>query len=134
MAWPPEKHIQTVIAQAEQVLTEVRIIRHNVNSSRALIDLEGIWQSYRIVVSEIHRPDGTRRYTYYVLDKDNQHIHRFDNTGDKKAIELRYGADWKAHQYEEIPHQHDMKGDVTLTPIPMTFEMFIEWLSDNLKE
>ncbi len=99
---------------------------------RAVIKLEGIWKNYRVIMSEVHRADGTTCYAYYVLTQDNQLVHGFDNSGDRTAVKLRYGTDWKSHQHEEIPHQHDAKGSITLTPVPMTFETFIEWLIDNL--
>ena len=135
MAWPAEAHFRTLIAQARQWLTDVYIIEYDVTSPiRAILKLEGTWHRYRLIVSEIHRPDNTVRYAYYVLDQNNRHVHRFDNSSDKRAIRLRYGADWKGHQYEEVPHQHDATGNVTLSPTPMTFEIFIEWLADNLAD
>ena len=101
---------------------------------RAVIKLEGIWKNYQIIVSEVHRADGTTRYAYYIFTHDNQLIHGFDNSGDRTAVKPRYGPDGKPHQHEEIPHQHDPKGNVTLTPGPMRFETFIEWLLDNLAD
>ena len=62
MAWPPGKHIETVITQAKTLLTHVQIIRHDISQSRAIIDLEGDWAGYRIIVSEIHRPRRGARY------------------------------------------------------------------------
>ena len=41
MAWPPGEHIENVIAQAKELLTDVRILRHDVSQVRAIIDLEG---------------------------------------------------------------------------------------------
>ncbi len=64
MAWPPGKHLETLIKQAQQLLTQVQIIRYDVSLNRALLDLEGQWVRYRIIVSEIHRADGSFRYAY----------------------------------------------------------------------
>ena len=133
MAWPPGKHIETIIAQAQQALADVRIVRHDLGLRRALIDLEGSWNNYRIIVSEIHRADETVRYAYYVLDVNNQLLHGFDNSPDTQVVKLRYGLDWKPHLHEEIPHQHDANRNLTLTKESMTFSNFIEWLTNNLK-
>jgi hypothetical protein len=132
MAWPPGKHIESVIAHAEEWLTNVRIVRHDESLNRALIDLEGQWKEYRIIVSEIHRADNRVRYAYYLLDSNNQLVHGFDNSPDIFAIKLKYGAEWKSHLHEEVPHQHDKNQNLTLTSIPMTVETFFEWVSRNL--
>jgi hypothetical protein len=133
MAGSSSEIINALIAEAKQALTDFKLIDRDVNEKRALIKFEGQWQKYRLVISEVHRPDGTRRYTYYVLNRNNKHIHRFDNAGDKKAIKLRYGPNWKSHQHTEIPHQHNAHGQITLTEV-MTFETFIQWLKDNLTD
>ena len=132
MAWPPGKHIEVVIAQAYQALTDVRVVRQDISLHRALIDLEGLRNDYRIIVSEIHRADGSMRYAYYVLSQDSQLIHGFDNSPDTLAIKKKYGRDWKSHRYEEIPHQHDADENLSLTPQAMTFEMFMAWLDQHL--
>ena len=132
MAWPPGKHIEALIAHVEQWLTDVHIIRHNESLSRALIDLEGQWREYRIIISEIHRADNRVRYADYVLDSDNRLVHGFDNSPDILAIKVKYDAEWKSHLHEEIPHQHDKNQNLTLTSTPMTFEIFIEWMNKNL--
>ena len=135
MAWPAEQHFNVLIAQAQQWLVDINIVERDTSSPvRAVLKFEGAWQQYRIVVSEIHRSDNTVRYAYYVLGKRNQHIHRFDNSSDKRAIRLRYGADWVNHQHEEIPHRHNAQGDVVLTSVPMTFALFIEWVIDSLAD
>ena len=133
MAWPPGKHIETLIAQAQQVLADMRIVRHDVSLSRALIDLEGKRDNYRIIVSEIHRANGTVRYAYYVLDSQNRLLRGFDNSPDTQVVKLRYGIDWKPHLHEEIPHQHDANQNLILTTETMTFNIFVEWLTHNLK-
>lgn len=134
MAWPPGKHIEDVIAQAHQALAEVRVVRQDISLHRALIDLEGERNDHRVIVSEIHRADGRMRYAYYVLNQDNRLIHGFDNSPDTLAIKKKYGRDWKTHRYEEIPHQHDANGGLSLTTQPMTFDTFVAWLDQHLPE
>lgn len=133
MAWPPGTHIETLITQARRLLTDCRIVRHDVGLHRALIDLEGKWRDYRVIISEIHRADNSIRYAYYVLDNNNQLIYGFDNSPDILAIKQKYGPEWKSHIHEEVPHQHDANRQMILTPNPMTFEVFIEWLGGHLK-
>jgi len=88
MAWPPGKHLEALIKQAQQVLTHIQIIRYDVSLNRALIDLEGQWGRYRIIVSEIHRADGNIRYAYYVLNESDQLLHGFDNSPDTLVVKL----------------------------------------------
>jgi hypothetical protein len=134
MAWPSGKHIEALIDKARQILADVRIIRYDVSLQRALIDLEGQWGDYRVVVSEIHRANGSVRYAYYVLDGENQLVHGFDNSPDTLAVRLRYGVDWKSHFHEEVPHQHDADRNLALTMAPMTFDIFIEWLMESVEK
>jgi hypothetical protein len=62
MAWPVEEHFQQLVEYAHRVLREVRILRRDEdNPERAFIYLEGKWQDYRVMVSEIHRRDGSVR-------------------------------------------------------------------------
>lgn len=126
MAWPPEQHFEELILQAQQELQDVHIIRRDVGQSRALIDFEATWQEYRIVVSEIHRADGTARYAYYVLDSGNQLVQGFDNSRDIQAVRLCYGSNWKVYREEEIPHRHDGAGNLSLTSFT-TFVDFVDW-------
>lgn len=132
MAKTPTENIEALIAQAQQILTDVHLIRKDVDEGRDLVNLEGKWRDYRVIIQEIHRADGSIRYSYYVLDKNNRLVCGFDNSPDRSAIQLRYGLDWPAHQHEEIPHQHEANRKVTLTTTPMTFEIFVEWMKDNL--
>lgn len=128
MAWPLGTHIERVITHARSVLDNVRIVRHDVSQTRAIIDLDGAWKQYRIIISEIHRAERTVRYAYYVLDRQNRVVAAFDNSPDHLAIKQRYGIHWKAHLRDEIPHQHDSEGNLTLTSAPMTCDAFLEWL------
>lgn len=125
-----KNHVETVIRQARQSLQNVQIHRYDVDEYRALIRLEGEWQSYRVFITMIYRANHTTRYAYHILNPNNQHIHRFDNAADKTAIKLRYKTDWKTHHHEEIPHQHDEQGRISLTE-PITFEQFVNWLNQR---
>ncbi|MCI5188731.1 MAG: hypothetical protein D3905_02810 [Candidatus Electrothrix sp. AS4_5] len=133
MAWPPGEHLENVIAQVRLVLEDVNIVRHDINQVRAILDIEGRWRDYRIIVSEIHRTERDVRYAYYALDHTNKLVHAFDNSPDNVAIKQRYGTQWKNHLHEEIPHQHHSDGTLTITPEPITFTTFIAWLEMELQ-
>lgn len=128
MAWPPRKHIESLIEKARQFLTHFHIVRQDLGAARALIDLEGRFGRFRIIVSEIHRDDNSVRYAYYVLTDANQLVRGFDNSPDAQVTRLKYGASWKLHLNEDIPHQHNADRSLSLTSAPMTFDLFIEWL------
>jgi len=132
MAWTFGEHIENLIAQAQNLFANVSIIRYDVSRKRAIIDLEGYWKGYRIIVSQIHRSDQEMRYAYYVLDNNSKVVHAFDNSPDNKAIKQKYGTNWKSYMREEVPHQHDAQDNLTVTPIPMTFEIFVKWIRENL--
>ena len=133
MAWSPGEHIEAVITQAKAFLRDVQIIRYDVSPSRAIIDLEGNWNEYRIIISEMHRQDRSVRYAYYALNDQNRLVHAFDNSPDNVAIKQKYELNWKSHIHAEVPHQHDSEGNLKLTALPITFETFVIWLTDNLQ-
>lgn len=131
MAWPARRHFDQLIHLAGQHLRSARVVRYEIGEQRALLDIEGLWINYRIVLSEIHRPDASRRYAYYLLDNANQPIIGFDNSADTQAIRLRYGSYWRQHIHEEIPHTHDVNRKIHLTD-EMTVQRFFEWLQTEL--
>ena len=133
MDFPVGEHIDRLIAVAQANLSNMRIVRRDERPARALIDLEGQWGIYRIIISEIILPGGDIRYAYYVLDADNCLVHGFDNTPDVRAIKQRYGRDYRQHLGERIPHKHDASDVLSLTE-PMTLESFITWLQENLPQ
>lgn len=133
MAWPARRHFDTLVQQAEQSLHSIHIVRLSFGQERALIDLEGMWGEYRIILSEIHRSDTSRRYAYYVLNSENRMLVGFDNSSDVLAIKMRYGDDWRQHLHEEIPHLHDDQNSLQLTD-QMDISQFFKWLRTNLPD
>ena len=61
-------------------------------------------RKYTVRLVEIIKPD-VREYRYYVFD-GTYIIAGFNNHADLSAIRLRYGAEWRRHRYEPIPHLH----------------------------
>ena len=131
MVESPGRTLDDLLIKALSVLDDVRVVRHDVRSSRALLDLEGRYQGYRIIVSEIHYPDGNVKYAYYVLGKGNKVLRGFDNSPDIRAVRLKYGQEYKHHVHERVPHAHLADGRIELTN-PMTFDDFVRWLVNHL--
>jgi hypothetical protein len=124
---PVGEYINELIATAQATFRDVQVTRRDERPARALIDMEGWWGAYRIIISEIILSDGSIRYAYYVLDADNRLVHGFDNTPDVRAVKLRYGREYRRHLGERTPHQHTADDSLSLTE-PMTLGRFIEWL------
>lgn len=132
MAWPPGNHFETIVNKAKDFFDIVSVKRYEIGYSHAILDLEGRWRQYRIIIAEIHRQDGSWRYAYYVLDSENEIVHAFDNSPDISAVKQKYGSDWKSRFHEEIPHEHDGEGNILLSPTLLSFEAFISWLVEYL--
>jgi len=128
---PPGEYIDALIAEARSHFQDVRVRCRDERPARALIDLEGWWGPYRIIISEIILPEGDIRYAYYVLDVQDRLVQGFDNTPDVRAIKQCYGRDYGDHLGELTPHQHDAHGTLTLTEM-MNLDRFIAWLQANL--
>ena len=133
MAWPVGTYLQNLIDQFNQHFQRARIRKQDKDDNRAFVELEGWWRDYRIIVSEIHRKDGTVRYAYYVFDENWRKIHGFDNSADNDALHQKYGPVSTAHLHEELPHQHTSDGDICLTE-GMDFEGFMGWVQANLPQ
>ena len=124
-------HFDGLISLARAHLTDVEVIRRDMTSRRAILELSGTWKRYTIRLVEIVTSEG-REYRYYVFD-GTYIVIGFNNHADLSAIRLRYGADWKQHRYEPIPHLHlENKTKVELTE-EMTCQQFLVWMELNLR-
>ncbi|MBX3052117.1 MAG: hypothetical protein KF753_11615 [Caldilineaceae bacterium] len=130
MAWPARRYFDGLIRDLGDFLRDVRVTRLEIGSERALIDVEGMWGEHRIILSEIHRPDGSSRYAYYILDSENRLVAGFDNSSDVQAIKMQYDTDWRQHLHEEIPHRHDGQKNMRLTD-KIDASRFLAWLQTN---
>ena len=90
-------HFDQLISLVRAHLTDAEVVRRDVTSRRAILELHGTWGRYTIRLVEIVTPDG-REYRYYVFD-GTYIVAGFDNHADLSAIRLRYGAEWKQHRY-----------------------------------
>lgn len=133
MAWPPGEYFETIIRKAKDFFGDVQIERYEIGDLHGLLDFECRWKHYRIIISEIHRRDGSWRYAYYVLDNENKIVHAFDNSPDISAVKQKYGSDWAPHFHEEIPHEHDGSGNILLSSTSLSFAEFVSWVADKFK-
>ena len=58
---PVGEYINELIATARETFRDVQVTRRDERSARALIDMEGWWGAYRIIISEIILLDGSIR-------------------------------------------------------------------------
>jgi hypothetical protein len=131
---PTRQYIQHVIECAQAHFSNVRILRESYagDTLLGLIDLEGTWHTYRVLITVVYRSDGSIRYSYYVLEENNRLLYGFDNHRDKYALKLKYTEQWAAHRDEEIPHRHDAQRQVALTDF-MTVDMIVAWLETHIE-
>ena len=124
-------HFDELISLARAHLTDIKVVRRDMTPRRAILELSGTWERYTIRLVEIITPDG-REYRYYIFD-GVYIVAGFNNHADLSAIQLRYGAGWRQHRYEPIPHLHlENKTKVELTE-EMTCQQFLTWIELNLR-
>ena len=123
-------HFDELISLTKARLADVEVVRRDVTPQRAILELRGAWGKYTVRLVEIIKPDG-REYRYYVFD-GTYIVAGFNNHADLSAIRLRYGAEWKRHRYEPIPHLHlENKTKLELVK-EMTCQQFLAWVEANL--
>lgn len=124
-------HFDELISLVRAHLTDAEVVRRDMTSRRAILEPRGIREKYTVRLVEIVTPGG-REYRYYVFD-GTYIVAGFDNHADLSAIRLCYGAEWKQHRYEPIPHLHlENKTKLELTE-EMTCQKFLSWMELNLR-
>ncbi len=131
MVEPSRDTFDLLILKARRILNDVRVTKRDERRNRSLLELEGKYKNFRIIISEIRFPNGSVRYAYYVLDKQNRVVRGFDNSPDIRALKLRYESEYKYHLHERIPHAHTTDDEVELTE-HYDFDSFLSWLQKYL--
>ncbi|MEW6095040.1 MAG: hypothetical protein AB1567_00740 [bacterium] len=126
-----EYYFERLMNLIYQKFEEVVIIRKDITPQVFILEVNCIYKSYRVVISEIVDLMG-RKYAFYIL-KDNSIIVGFDNSPDYRAIKLKYEEYFKHHYYERVPHQHTSKKKGIYLTKDMRVEDFIEWLEQELE-
>ena len=126
-------YLDHLIARIYRSLDDVRILRRDETTEVQILEVEGTYRTYRIVISEILSPEG-RKYAFYVLDKSDAVVMGFDNSPDYTAVRMKYGDQYRQHIGERVPHRHGHRREsIRVTP-EMTLEAFILWVEKNLEE
>lgn len=119
-----------IISQIQSQLAQVQVLEEDYSPQRALLRVSAGYGSYRVFITEILSTTA-RKYRYYVLDGDFV-VAGFDNAPDARALHQKYGAAWKRHVGEAIPHLHlEDKAVLELTD-EMTVDKFLTWLVENI--
>jgi hypothetical protein len=99
-------------------------------SERALWEAQGTYKGFDIRLKEIVTRTG-RMYSYYVLAQ-SEVVMGFDNYSDRRALEQKYGEDFKSHLFELIPHMHGPRKATMALTEEMSLEAFLELLGQKL--
>ena len=113
-----------------QKFQEVVIIKKDITSEVFILEVNCVYKSYKIVISEIVDPKG-RKYAFYLL-KDNLIIVGFDNSPDYRTIKLKHKENYKKYYYERVPHQHTYNKEELYLTQEIQLEDFINWLEKKL--
>jgi hypothetical protein len=125
------EYLDEVAALFSAAFAQVRIVERDDRPERCLLEMVGLHGPYRVRLSEVVIAGGGRKYAYYVL-KGDEVVVGFDNAPDPQVLKLKYGAEYKAHILERVPHSHtDNKTKPALTE-EMDCAGFIAWVRRNL--
>ena len=127
MEEPSYKTLDRLISQLSQRFVEVEVKRRVVTPDVDILDVECIYKTFRVIISEIIETT-KRKYAYLLLDSSNDIVVIFDNSPDWKVAQLKYGVNYRIHSKERIPHKHSYKRqEITLTS-EMTLTDFLMWI------
>lgn len=127
------RYLDGLIAKICRSFDDVQVLRRDETQEVQILDVEGVYCTYRIVISEILSPEG-RKYAFYVLDESDAVIVGFDNSPDHKVIRMKYGDQYRQHIGERIPHRHGYRRRGVQVTSEMTLEMFIRWVEEILQD
>ncbi|NEP83941.1 MAG: hypothetical protein F6K39_40935 [Okeania sp. SIO3B3] len=130
MAAPSEQYFAELTDLARHHLSQVSPVTLDVNPERAMWAIQGRLDDYDIHLKEIFTMVG-RTYAYYVV-QDGQVVVGFDNYPDRRALRLKYGADFTAHLSERIPHKHGPRKATLDLSGEMTVVQFFDYLNKAL--
>ena len=108
------RHFERILTLARQNFSDVQVKHYDISAQRAILRVAGAYGDKRIEITEILTPQ-VRKYSYYLLRSDFVLL-GLDNSADRQALRLKYGAEFAQHLHEPIPHlQTADKQKLTLT-------------------
>lgn len=88
------RHFDQIIISAKSLLNNIRI-EEDISVKRAIIKINGKYESFEVKVTEII-DEKKRKYAYYLINKGVVE-YGCDNAPDIKALKMRYGKDYSEH-------------------------------------
>ena len=118
------RHFEQILTLARQNFSNVQVKHYDISARRAILKVAGAYGDKRVEITEILTPQ-VRKYSYYLLRSDFVFL-GLDNSADRKALRLKYGAEFAQHLHEPIPHLHtENKQKLTLME-EKSFADFVE--------
>lgn len=119
-----QQHFKQILTLARQHFSDVQVKRYDISARRAILKATGAYGDKRVEITEVLTPQA-RKYSYYLLRFDFVLL-GLDNSADREALRLKYGAEFAQHLHEPIPHLHtENKQKLTLTE-EKSFADFVE--------
>ena len=118
------RRFEQILILARQNFSDVQVKHYDISARRAILRVAGAYGDKRIEITEILTPQ-VRMYSYYLLRSDFALL-GLDNSADREALRLKYGAEFVQHLHEPVPHLHtENKQKLTLTG-EKSFADFVE--------
>ena len=122
------RHFEQILTLARQNFSNVQVQSYDISARRAILKVAGAYGDKRVEITEILTPQ-VRKYSYYLLRSDFVLL-GLDNSADRQALRLKYGAEFVQHLHEPIPHLHtENKQKLTLIE-EKSFADFVEMVLD----
>jgi len=119
-----------LINQLARKFGEIEVKRRVVTPDVAILDVECVYQTFRIIISEIIEATG-RKYAYLLLDTSDDVVVIFDNSPDWRVAQLKYGVNYRVNRKERIPHRHSYKRKEFFLTQEMTLTDFLMWIENQ---
>ncbi|NJN98736.1 MAG: hypothetical protein HC875_33925 [Anaerolineales bacterium] len=120
-------YFAALISLTQSALTNTTVIQLDFTLDRAILEIHGQLGQLDIRLKEIVKP-AERLYSYYVVARGKVVV-GFDNYPDRRALQQKYGQDFKNHLSELIPHQHGSEKTTLELSEKMSVEKFLDYLS-----
>lgn len=120
-------YFAALISLAQNALDATNVVQLDFTPDRAILELHGKVGQFDVRLKEIIKPR-ERLYSYYLV-AEGKVVVGFDNYPDRRALQQKYGQDFKAHLSELIPHKHGLSKTTLELSEEMTVEKFLNYLS-----
>ena len=127
MARPTRNYFATLTALVQNTLDKIDLTELDISSERAIWQVHGTAsEAYKVRLKEIFNQAG-RMYSYYLIHEDEVAV-GFDNYPDRRALQKKYGRDFKLHPFELVAHKHGPRKETLELTEEMTVKKFLNYL------